>query len=199
MLKLLGWSVRPCSSPGPVATTLLGSHPSDTETLNGLLGTGVSSYRTWTLWTPKINKDWHKWNWLHNKKGFMLSSSVLTGCVTIFKRSVLDTVGAISLVCNHTVCQSSRRVLDRRLYVVSTSPGQRTSIHRELCGGFSENSWREGKRKAYFKQNSDWGTWVFDHYQTYSGCQVTSTCLLWRSFIKLEITPITKGFKNYTT
>lgn len=78
------------------------------------------------------------------QKGFMLSSSVLTGCVTIFKRSVLDTVGAIGLVCNHTVHQSSGRILDRRLYVVSTSPGQRTSIHCELCGGFSENSWREG-------------------------------------------------------
>ena len=55
MLKLLGLSVRACWSPGPVATTLLGSHPSDTETLNGLLGTGVSSYRTWTLWTPEIH------------------------------------------------------------------------------------------------------------------------------------------------
>lgn len=80
------------------------------------------------------------------QKGFMLSSSVLTGCVTIFKRSVLNTVGAIGLVCNTTVCQSSRRVLDHHLYVVATSPGQRTSIHCELCGGFSENSWREGNR-----------------------------------------------------
>lgn len=49
ILKLLGLSVRPCWRPGPEATTLLGSHPSDTETLKGLLGTGVSSYRTWTL------------------------------------------------------------------------------------------------------------------------------------------------------
>lgn len=80
------------------------------------------------------------------QKGLMLSSSGLTGCVTIFKRSVLDTVGAIGFVCNHTVCQSSRRVLDRRLYVVATPPGQRTSIHCELCGGFSENSWSEGNR-----------------------------------------------------
>lgn len=55
MLKLLGFSVSACWSPGPVATTLLGSHPSATETLNGLLGTGVLSYRTWTLWTPEIH------------------------------------------------------------------------------------------------------------------------------------------------
>lgn len=57
MLKLLGLSVKAVSSPGPDATTLLGSHPSATETLNGLLGTGVSSYITWTLWTPEIHTE----------------------------------------------------------------------------------------------------------------------------------------------
>lgn len=53
MLKLLVFSVRPFWSPGPAATTRVGSHPSVTDTLNGLLGTGVSSYRTWTVCRPR--------------------------------------------------------------------------------------------------------------------------------------------------
>lgn len=53
MLKLLVLLLRACSRPGPEATTLLGSHPSVTDTLKGLLGTGVPSYRTWTLCTPE--------------------------------------------------------------------------------------------------------------------------------------------------
>lgn len=124
------------------------------------------------------------------QKGFMLSSSVLTGCVTIFKRSVLDTVGAIGLVCNHTVCQSSRRVLDRRLYVVATPPGQRTSIHCELCGGFSENSWREGNRGRRVLSRTLTG-----HKRFFELTQAVKSSLpvdLWRSFIKLEITPISQ-------
>lgn len=43
MLKLLGFSLRPSWRPGPAATTRVGSHPSVTDTLNGLFGTGVSS------------------------------------------------------------------------------------------------------------------------------------------------------------
>lgn len=57
MLKLLGLLVRACSRPGPEATTLLGSHPSVTDTLKGLFGTGVPSYRTWTLCTPERRSE----------------------------------------------------------------------------------------------------------------------------------------------
>lgn len=68
--------------------------------------------------------------------------------VTVLKRSVLNDVGPIGLVSNQTICQRSGRVPDLCLHVVSSSLGQRTSIHRKLCGGFSKNTWwrKEGKR-----------------------------------------------------
>lgn len=67
-------------------------------------------------------------------------------CVTVLEWSVLHIVGPVGVVLDQTVCQSSRRVPDLRLHVVSSSPVQRTGIHREVCGGFSENSWRREER-----------------------------------------------------
>lgn len=72
-------------------------------------------------------------------------------CVTVLKWSVLDAVCAISLIHDLTVCQCSRRVPDLRLHVVSSPPGQRTGVHRELCGGFSENSWRREEERKFIK------------------------------------------------
>lgn len=45
-VKQLDLLVIPPSRPGPYARTRVGSHPSTTDTLKGLLGTGASSYST---------------------------------------------------------------------------------------------------------------------------------------------------------
>lgn len=51
-VKQLGLLTKPSSRPGPYARTRLGSQPSATDTLNGLLGTGTSSYNTSIRCTP---------------------------------------------------------------------------------------------------------------------------------------------------
>lgn len=61
---------------------------------------------------------------------------------TVLVGRVLHAVGSICFIGDQAVCQRSGRVLDLGLHVVSALPGQRTSVHCELCGGFSENSWR---------------------------------------------------------
>ena len=80
----------------------------------------------------------------------MMSVYQCSGCVTVLEGSVLDAVGSISVVSNQTVRQLSGRVLNLRLYVVSSAPAQRTGVHGERCGGFSENTWRreEGGRNV---------------------------------------------------
>lgn len=70
-------------------------------------------------------------------------------CVTVLERSVLDAVGPVGVVGNQTVRQRSGRVPDLRLHVVSSSPGQGTSVHCKLCGGFSENSCRREEGGTY--------------------------------------------------
>lgn len=134
MLKLLGLLVRACSRPGPEATTLLGSHPSVTDTLKGLFGTCVSSYRTWTLCTP----EWRRRRSQAVEEQCALCTHVQ--CLTILKGSVLHAVGSVGLVSHHTFRQGPGRVLDFGLDVVSAPLGERAGVYSKLCGGFPENT-----------------------------------------------------------
>ena len=77
---------------------------------------------------------------------FWSPNTQVQGRVTVLEGGVLDAVGPVGLVGDLAVCQRSGRVPDLRLHMVSSSPGQRTGVHREGCGGFSENSWRKEKR-----------------------------------------------------
>lgn len=51
-VKWLALLTKPLSKPGPKARTRVGSQPSVTPTLKGLLGTATSSYSTSTRCTP---------------------------------------------------------------------------------------------------------------------------------------------------
>lgn len=147
MVNLLDFPVTPCWIPLPVATTLLGSQPSDTDTLKGLWGTGVSSYRTWMLWTPGHEQRGMRRYCTAGQSirvslwGLSTHSHTHTQwCTTILNGCVLHSVGSVGIVYDLTVSQSSRLVSDVSLYVVSSLTGQMLGIYCKLSGGFSVKS-----------------------------------------------------------
>lgn len=63
-----------------------------------------------------------------------------TGTLTFFIGSVFYIVGSISKVSDERVGTAARWVADEGFDVVTSGLCECTSIHSEICGGFTENA-----------------------------------------------------------
>lgn len=74
--------------------------------------------------------------------------------LTLLIGSVFYVVGSISKVCDQGICTATRWVADQGFDVVASILCESPSIHGEVCGRLTENTWKH--KKAYDEVMIDW-------------------------------------------